>query len=54
MFNTPPIHKIADSPEEQRSLWTRRLDQLDSLLATIKGAAGEAPDPSPQGQEETP
>ncbi|MGU9981257.1 ArsR/SmtB family transcription factor [Phreatobacter sp. HK31-P] len=53
-LRTEPLAAAGHWLEEQRSLWTRRLDQLDSLLATIKGAAGEAPDPSPQGQEETP
>lgn len=38
--------------EAQRSLWTRRLDQLDALLATLK-ADGE-PTPSPQDKKETP
>jgi DNA-binding transcriptional ArsR family regulator len=34
--------------EDQRDLWTRRLDQLDALLATMKDEVGDAPDPSPQ------
>lgn len=38
--------------EAQRSLWTRRLDQLDALLATLK-ADGE-PTPSPPKKKETP
>lgn len=29
--------------EAQRSLWTRRLDQLDALLASLKGEPGEGP-----------
>lgn len=34
--------------EEQRSFWTRRLDRLDAMLATMKDEAGGEPDPSPQ------
>ncbi len=34
--------------EEQRSFWTRRLDRLDAMLATMKDETGDAPDPSPQ------
>jgi DNA-binding transcriptional ArsR family regulator len=42
--------------EAQRSLWTRRLDQLDALLATMEDEAGEDHDPSPQktSHKETP
>jgi len=44
-LRTEPLAAAGHWLEAQRSLWTRRLDQLDALLATLEADGERSPSP---------
>lgn len=49
-----PLAALDHWLEAQRNLWTRRLDQLDALLANMAEEEATAPSPQQAAKKETP